>query len=89
MSKPSASTRRLLEELPAFKSLSLEFGSGAEDVGTIVDRLGRAAAARAVLEGYEKQLREIIVEHGAAATEGRLFRATLSTFDQTRLDTSA
>ncbi len=83
----NAKVRKLLADLPAFRSLSLEYSPGADNVAELADRLGRVAAVRAELVAYEDALKEVIREHGAAAIEGRLFRATLSSYEQTRLDT--
>lgn len=84
-----AKVRKLLAGLPAFRSLSLAFEAGCEDVGSLADRLGRLAAVRAEIEGYEKRLKEVVIENGEAAIEGRLFRSTLSVYEETRLDTKA
>jgi hypothetical protein len=86
ISKP---LRKLLLELPAFRTPAVGFDAGADDVGSIADRLGRVAAVRAELEGYEETLKAIVRENGETAIEGRLFRATLSTYEQDRLDTKA
>lgn len=86
MSKPTARTRKLLEDLPAFRSLALAFDAGAEDLAAIADRLGRVAAVRAELQVFEDLLKDVIKENGEAAVEGRLYRVTLSTFAQERLD---
>lgn len=82
-----AKINKLLAGLPAFRSLTLAFEAGCEDVGSVADRLGRLAAVRAEIEGYEEKLKEIVIENGEKAVEGRLFRSTLSIYDQTRLDT--
>lgn len=83
---PNAKVRKLLADLPAFRSLSLEYSAGAETVEELADRLGRVAAVRAELVVYEDALKDVIRENGDAAVEGRLFRATLSSYEQTRLD---
>jgi hypothetical protein len=89
VAKPNAATRKLLEALPAFRSLALAFDAGCADVGAAADRLGRLAAVRAELEQYESQLKEVVIENGELAVEGRLYRATVSTYEQKKLDLAA
>src|SRR5260370_40037045 len=78
---------RLLRALPAFRALAIDYDKGAADLGTAIDRLGRISAARAELEIYEDELKHIVITNGEKAAEGRLFRATLSIYEQERLDT--
>ena len=85
--KPSAKVRRLLADLPAFRSLACAFDAGAEEMGDVADRLGRLAALRAQIETYEAKLKEVVIENGEAAIEGRTFRTTLSVYEESRLDT--
>jgi hypothetical protein len=89
MAKPSAVVKKQLAALPEFRVPSLAFDEGCADVGSLADRLGRVQAVRAELEGYEKRLKEIVRENGETAIEGRLFRATLSIYDENRLNTDA
>lgn len=89
MAKPSAAVKKLLADLPSFRAPSLELTAGCPDIGALADRLGRVAAVRAELEAYEDSLKEIVRENGDSAIEGRLFRATLSVYDENRLDTKA
>jgi hypothetical protein len=89
MAKPSAVVKKLLADLPPFRAPTLEFAKGCDDVGSLADRLGRVAAVRASLEVYEESLKEIVRENAETAIEGRLFRATLSIYDENRLDTKA
>jgi hypothetical protein len=81
-----AEVTTLLAALPAFKSRNIEFEPACPDVGSIADRLGRLAALKAEVAEYEDRLKAIVIEHGEDAVEGKLFRATLSIFEQTRLD---
>jgi hypothetical protein len=89
MAKPSAAVKKLLAGLPDFRVPSLAFDEGCDTVDALADRLGRVAAVRAELEGYEEKLKEVVRENGETAIEGRLFRATLSIYDQSRLNTDA
>jgi hypothetical protein len=93
MSKSKAARRaeadHLMDALPAFSRGAVSFAPGADGVGTVADRLGKIAALKAELAGYEEKLKEVIIELGDEAVEGKLFRATLSIFDQTKLDTAA
>jgi hypothetical protein len=89
MAKPSARVRKLLQDLPAFRSMALWYEAGAEDVGAVADRLGRVAAVRAELQVFEDLLRDVIKENGEAAVEGLGYRVTLATYEQERLDTKA
>jgi hypothetical protein len=88
-----AEAETLMNELPALKRGAFEFPAGVAEndnrIGAVADRLGRVAAFIAELEDYEKRLKGIIIAHGEDAVEGKLFRATLSIFDQSRLDTKA
>jgi len=96
MSKSKAARREaateLMKGLPAFERGAVSFAKGApkepEPFGAIADRLGKIAALKAELARYEETLKEVIIELGDEAVEGKLFRATLSVFDQTKLDTA-
>ncbi len=75
--KVLAKIRRMLEALPPFRSVTLAFEAGAEDLGSVIDRLGRIKAIKAALKSYEDALNAVIIEHGEKAVEGKLFRAVL------------
>ena len=54
-----------------------------------IDRLGVVKAQAAELAREEKALKAIIADHGPGAYEGTLYRATVSDFEQERLDMEA
>lgn len=88
MAKPSASTRRLLEALPAWRGTPvLAFEAGAGTVGEVVDRLGVLASLKSEIEVYSEALRAVIVDNAEAASEGKWYRATLSQYETERYDT--
>lgn len=51
-----------------------------------VDELGRIKAQIADLKATEEQLRQTLLDAGIESTEGKLFRATVSRYDQTCVD---
>lgn len=53
---------------------------------SVVDQLGQVKAQLAELEAIEAGLRKQLVEAGVEAVEGRLFRATVSTFEATNVN---
>jgi hypothetical protein len=88
-----ASADESMNALPAFRCSALEFAAGVADnenrLGAVADRLGKIAAKKAELVAYEDKLKAVIIDAGEDAVEGKIFRATLSIFDQVRLDTAA
>lgn len=79
----------LMKGLPKLALDALAFKAGAKEFGEIADRLGRIAAMKAELKTYEEGLKDVLIELGEDAVEGELFRATVSSFPQTKLDTDA
>lgn len=59
------------------------------DTGAIVDELGALKADIAELEAREKALRDELVRRKITVAEGALFRATVATAVQWRLDNAA
>ena len=86
-----AEAEELMNELPAFSRSAVSFGAGVAEndnrLGAVADRLGKIAALKAELAVYEDRLKDVLIASGEDAVEGRIFRATVSRFDQVRLDT--
>jgi hypothetical protein len=95
MSKSKAARRQEAEELmnalPAFGRGAVSFAAGIAEndnrLGAIADRIGKVAALQAELAVYGDKLKDVLVTSGEDAVEGKLFRATISRYDQNRLDT--
>lgn len=54
-----------------------------------IDQLGHIKAQIADLQNTEKELRAVLIEHGAGAYDGELFRATVSESQRESLDLEA
>lgn len=59
------------------------------DIRNTVDALGKLQAQIADLEAKEKLLKAALIESGAGAYEGALFRATVSESERNTLDMAA
>ena len=75
--------------LPAFAQRRISFAKAAVNFGELADRLGKLAAVRAELAAYEQKIKDVLIELDEDAVEGDMFRATVSEFSQTRLNTEA
>ncbi len=62
---------------------------GGLTLGQAIDELGRLQAIVAGYTAREKLLKAYVADCGAGAYEGDLFRATVSVYDQHRLDMEA
>ena len=57
--------------------------------GTIVDKLGAVKAQVAELKKKEDSLRQCLIDSGITEVEGKLFRGSVSTYSQNRIDYAA
>ena len=76
--KSAPDVKALLAALPVMRFPALEFEAGADDVGAVVDRLGRIAALKGEVKRYEEGLKKIVIDNGEPIVEGKLFRAVIT-----------